>query len=148
VLSFNNSTHSSFHLQRTGASQSLPFSHFTSLGQSESYALSLHPIVFKLSRITQAGTRDVLQIIHCSLYPRLDVLRQCCSHFSCSSVASRPRCTRRTLLTSDLVFARQAGHASASLSPPISERAAGPASTRKFLFLGLVVREGLCQLPI
>ena len=67
----------------------------TSLGRSESYTLSSHPC------------RDDLQIIHCSLNPRLDDLRQCCCHCSCSSVAPWPRCTRRTLLTSDLGFARE-----------------------------------------
>ena len=55
--------------------------------RSESYALSYQ------------SRRDDLQIIHCSLIPRFDVLRQCCCHSR--SVPPWPRCsTRRTLLTS------------------------------------------------
>ena len=102
--------------------------------------LSFHPLHLAspshtCSRSTLLACQNDLQIIHCSLNPRFDVLCQCYCHFSCSSVPLRPRCTRRTLLTSNLVFARQDSIA----SPPISERAAMPAATCKFFFLGLIV---------
>jgi hypothetical protein len=135
LLSFNNSVHSPFLLFYVSSSEdrclavsifrSFPailFSlHFTSPGRSESYVLSFHPTIL--------SCRDVLQIAHCSLDPRFDVLRQCCSHCSCSSVPPRPRCTTRTWLTSDLVLARQACQ---------YEPDAAPAPSRKFLFLGLI----------
>lgn len=54
--------------------------------------------------------QDDPQISCCSLNPRFDHLRQCCCHWSCSSVPPGPHYTRRTFAnfrSSDLGFARR-----------------------------------------
>jgi hypothetical protein len=97
------------------------------------------------STILQSSCRYDLQIIHRFVVPCFDVLRQCCCHWPWSSVPPRPPCTRRTLLTPDLGFARR----DIEPAPPILKRAPAPAPVvvsnerrlRKFKFLSASLYE-------
>jgi hypothetical protein len=114
MVSFNNSIHPLlfqviFFIFRGQVPHSfyLPFLHcYLSLGQSESYVCYSIPTstLFNLS----CPPGDEHQVIYCSHFPRFGVLCQCCS---CPSVPiSRPLCTRRTLLTSELALLRSQAH--------------------------------------
>jgi hypothetical protein len=119
-----------FFLQRTSVSQSLLLFLPATLGRSKSYVLYCNS--------TLLSCPDDLQIISCSLNPRLDIFRQCCSHSPCPSVPPRPHCIGRALLTPYLVMARQ-GHLFELTA--ISERAAAPAAAREFSFLSTSLYE-------
>jgi hypothetical protein len=146
MVSFNNSIHpySRFFFfifkfrGQVPHSLHLPFLHcYLSLGQSESYVCYSIPTstLFNLS----CPPGDEHQVIHCSHFPRFGVLCQCCS---CPSVPiSRPLCTRRTLLTSELALLRPTHKTVTPPGNPINKNQTGDAAVvndLKKLTLGLL----------